>query len=152
MWGKEHTKTRSKPMKKKRRLDNDEIDQDTVHKLVAAFKGACASYQKEITIPPEFEIEGTAMTILTLECNEGNMRKSGLHDLQEYNHCRDPKAARKVIYPDFDCCPVDQKEYSTDSSCVELFAEGKRPLSDALCTILRGTYRAWFDENCRIMR
>ena len=141
-------------MTKKRRLDNNEFGHDTVKKIVTAFKSACDKYLKHSgkkrDMPPDSRIYNDVNAILDLECKEGIQRMGGLHDLQEANfHSLPNKESSKIIYPDFDCCPVDQKEFTDEMSCVVMYVERTRPFAYAICTIMRDTYHRWFDENCR---
>lgn len=135
-----------------RELYKDECNQETVHKLASAFKAACADYvhfyHEDIeNLPPDAEIEGTAMVLLTQECNDAKIRSRARdiqHDIDV--HLKGPRANR-WIYPEHKCCPVDLQEYDSSRACVIEFAIENERLIDTLRCILVNSYMAWFADN-----
>ena len=134
-------------MKKKRRLDNDEIDQDTVHRLVAAFKEGAAECKTPVaTMPSDWELEGTAMIVLSQECNDGRVRDSARDETHRLDYAAYGKCTNKWIYPEYDCCPTSLPEF--DSLGGKLFMEDTAlSVGASMRVCMRRAYVGWFNEH-----
>lgn len=134
-------------MKKKTRLDNNEIDLDTVHRLVAAFKeGASECKAPVATMPSDRELEGIAMVVLSMERYDGKVRDSARDEAHRLDLREHGKCANKWIYPEYDCCPTSLPAF--DSLGGKLFMEDNAlSVGASMRECMRRAYSVWFQEN-----